>query len=295
MRRPIKFAMSSAEFIPLNCLAALRFAGADVASFLQGQLSADMENMPQDEWRRAAYCTPQGRIVATMSLARLDDGVVAFLPASAADAVATRLSRFVLRAKVVISRISSPVCVAGAEEADEKFNDATSDRKARREGDFLFLDEGGSCSLRVDLSSKEAGESDLGNVSDKASAAWRRLQILRGVPWIGGETAEKFIPQHVNWDLLGGVDFKKGCYVGQEIIARLYYLGNVKRRGWIMSGEGAPPAPGSKIEEADVVDAVPNGGRFSAFVSAPRGVADLMPPPYPLPSAEEDKKSRPKL
>lgn len=271
-------------------LAVACFDGADAATFLHGQLSADIAEMPPGKWRRAAYCSPKGRALATMIVARRAEGFVVLLPASLADSVAAALSRFVLRAKVKISR---PPCAISARVSGEDFAVSEDGGEAAEENGGMEIDEGGGAFLRLRFDSEsEAAAGD--------DSAWRRMQILRGVPWIDSAVSGQFVPQYFNWDLLGGVSFRKGCYVGQEIIARLHYLGNVKKRGYILRGDGPPPAAGAKIGAAEVINAESDGGGFAAFVVAPRDFAEspenrTTEPPYGLPSAADDQKPKPKV
>lgn len=287
-----------ATFAPLDSLSVICFDGADAGAFLQGQLSADIAALPPQHWLRAAYCSPKGRALATMLLARRgEDQFAAFVRADIAESLASSLSRFVLRAKVKISR---PSCMVEACVSDQAA--ASDNGQAREEDGALWVEEGGGACLRVRfVDSDSQSHSD----SSSADAKWQRMQILRGIAWIDSATADKFVPQYFNWDLIGGINFQKGCYVGQEIIARLHYLGNVKRRGYVVRGEGAPPAAGDKVGEVEVINAVCDNDSFVAFVSAPRDLGEelqwqdrtvqLSLPPYGLPSAEEDKKPRPKV
>lgn len=281
-------------FQPVGYLAAVSFDGADAANFLQGQLSADIVALPPGRWRRAAYCSPKGRALATMLVVRRGDGFIVLLAASLADSFIAGLSRFVMRAKVKITR---PSCAIDARIADDAFV-VPDGGEAREEDGALSIDEGGGACLRLRFDVAAAAGDDL---------AWRRMQILRGVPWIDSATSGQLVPQYFNWDLLGGVSFQKGCYVGQEIIARLHYLGNVKRRGYILRGTGAPPAAAEKIGAAEVINAAPADGGFVAFVIVPREsgsaaqenrpaeLAELAEPPYGLPSAAAEKKPKPKV
>jgi folate-binding protein YgfZ len=145
------------------------------------------------------------------------------------------------------------------------------------------------------------------------AAAWRQAQIAAGVPWVTAATREMFIPQMINFDCIGGVNFRKGCYVGQEIIARLRYRGKVKRRMFIAESPAnepaaKPPANGAAVfavggdEQAvgNVVIAAPREDGFAALISArldvlPKGIAltpdspaalQIRPPPYSLDEEE---------
>ena len=288
-------AENHSTFAANGYLAVASFDGAEAGAFLQGQLSADIAGLQPGRWRRAAYCSPKGRALATMIVARRGEGFVALLPASLADSVAAALSRFVLRAKVKISR---PPCAIDARVSDAAFAVSAEGGAAHEEDGALHIDEGGGAILRARFDSEPAAEDD--------DSAWRRMQILRGAPWIDAATSGRLVPQYFNWDILGGVSFQKGCYVGQEVVARLHYLGNVKRRGYILRGDGALPAAGETIGAAEVVNAASDGGGgFLAFVVAPRAAggelqwenrtARLTEPPYGLPTAEEDKKTKPKV
>ena len=222
-------------------LARVVFEGADAASFLQGQLSADTAALPNGKWTRAAYCSRQGRVLASVVLCRAgDDCYVAAVREDIADDLIARLSRFVLRAKVNMRRDDGDVV-------------------------FAFGDDGGF--------ENGGGELIVYDSSDVGGDDWQQWEIARGVPWVGKATQEMFLPQFINLDLLGGVDFKKGCYVGQEVVARLHYRGSVKRRAMVVAGDGKPPEEGAKITDGggvnagEVVNAAANGGGFTALAA----------------------------
>ncbi len=277
-------------FTPAGYLSAVFFCGTDAAAFLQGQLSADVAGMSPGCWRRAAYCSPKGRALATMIIVRrTEDEFVALLPESVAGFVVDRLSRFILRAKV---RILRPPCAIEARVSDNHDSGLLRGGDVREEDGALYVDEGGGAILRVRLESAAVAGDD---------SAWRLMQIMRGVPWIDAAVSDRLVPQYFNFDLLGGVDFRKGCYVGQEIVARLHYLGNVRRRGYILRGGGEIPADTA----TEIVNAVAARDGFFAFVVASReteknmrgedGERELREPPYGLPTAEEDQKPKPKV
>lgn len=272
---------------PINQLAAVEFVGADAASFLQGQLTINSETLQAGAWRRAAYCSRQGRIITCGILCRLaaDDGEQRFLwivAADSADDVTTQLRRFILRAKVRTAILSAAFFGGSGKTPAAAAGDVVVD------GDTLSLDDG----LRVTLNAA-------GNNADGDNQAWARTEIKRAVPWISAKTRELFIPQFVNFELLGGVNFDKGCYVGQEVIARLHHLGQVKRRGVILAGAAAPPPPGTVVSDSDgnnageIVNSASDGDGFIALASVklsrmttPLFVGDSAvkptPPPYPL-------------
>ena len=283
-------------------LAAVSFVGADAASFLQGQLTANTQTLLPGRWRRAAYCSRQGRVLVCGLICRLPhDDADHFLFIVAADTAAdmtTQLRRFILRAKVRTETVAA-VFTAG--------NVSTTPPAA--EGDLIAVDG----AWRVDENGEQGLHVYLGDTAEAAASAvvtgddddaWGRAEILRGVPWVNSQTQGLFIPQFINFELLGGVDFEKGCYVGQEIIARLHHLGKVKYRGMIICGNGPPPQAAAALMNGDdkkageVVNAIGDGdGGFVALASintslamtnggglqCNNSVVQLRRPPYPLP------------
>ena len=277
-------------FFAVNYLSAVIVDGKECAAFLQGQLTADVAGLPSGEWRRAAYCSVQGRILATMLMARYEEGFILLMAADLAQDFINRLSRFILRAKVKMSLSSAAIDASMAHDSAPVNIDKG---QVTINDNMVFFDEGAGAMLRVSIDSPpQMGDGD----------AWRRMQILRGIPWVDAAVRESFIPQYINWELIGGVNFQKGCYVGQEIIARLHYLGNIKRRGYIVYVATTP----SKIDipAAEIININESGGT-AAFVSMARGNVERLreypnilaveEPPYGLPSALDDKKQRPKI
>ena len=295
------------DFFANPYLAALSISGVDSAAFLQGQLSTNTDAMQPAQWRRTAYCSPKGRMIASMLIIRHStEEYIALLSAAGADDVTSRLSRFILRAKVSIRRLS-------AVESCRTNEDSPAPKTHYRgecytQNGHIVLTESDSWQLRLCLNGDDATAT---TDNPEAATDWRRGQILRGVPWIDAAAADKFIPQYVNWDLLDGIDFDKGCYVGQEIIARLHYLGNVKRRAYVAraaaENHAALPAAGDKTEDGrgEIVNAALGGGELALLISAARDIGktahwqglelSITEPPYALPSAADDHKPRPKI
>ncbi|MGI9306551.1 MAG: YgfZ/GcvT domain-containing protein [Gammaproteobacteria bacterium] len=260
----------------LSELAALRFCGADAASFLQGQLSADINALDGKRWDYAAYCSPKGRMICGMLVWReSEDSIVALTAADLADSVAQRLRMFVLRAKVSIAPAAGAVFAVfgedwnpAAENAVERFESITKISQAKVAAaiacpHFLVFADGED---GIKQAAARFGD-------DGDSAAWRRAQIAGGIAWVTAATREMFIPQTVNYDCIGGINFRKGCYVGQEIIARLRYRGKVKRRMLVVvSTDDAPPVDGSPLVDGDnqpagniVLAASRDGGGYIAL------------------------------
>jgi folate-binding protein YgfZ len=208
-------------------LGTLLVSGADARSFLQGQLSADIDALTAARPQLASCNSPQGRVQAVIWLAERSDDVALILPASMAERTATRLRKYVLRSKV---RIEAAAAVD------------LPDGHAYREQD------------------------------------WRLAGIRAGLPQVYPETHEAFVAQMLNLDLLGGVNFEKGCYTGQEIIARTHFRGAIKRRMFRFEYAGEPPPPGTRVlageqHAGDVVDAV--AGELLAVINLAQQDAQL--------------------
>jgi len=221
----------------LQGLGALRVNGADARAFLQAQLTNDVEHLPQHRARLAGWCSAKGRLLATFLVVPQAAGYLLQISRDLAPAVAKRLSMFVLRSKVTIVDVSHEtlqlgVWGAGAEvrlaalglelAKDEYALAGSAGVAAIRMGNerFLVLGPAGEVAgIEARLALQGADEAD-----------WELAEIRAGRPRVVHATQDLFVPQMVNLEALGGVDFKKGCYPGQEIVARTQYRGQLKRR-----------------------------------------------------------------
>ena len=192
--------MTRTTVCPLESWGVLRFAGPDARRFLQGQLSHDLGLLGATRPLLAGLHNPQGRVLAILRLQAADPDVLAALPAELIPAVKTQLERYILRAKLRIEDASAESIVYGV--ADE----------AHRALHILPRDAPAPAGERV------------------GAALWHLQDIVAGRPQVYAATSGKFIAQMLNLDLLDAVSFTKGCYTGQEIIARTHYLGRAKRR-----------------------------------------------------------------
>jgi folate-binding protein YgfZ len=304
----------------LSHLGLIRAEGADTESFLQGQLSNDVRLVTDGRSQLSAYCNPKGRMLAIMRLFKRDDAYFLQLPLALLEPTLKRLSMFVLRAKVKLQAepalvgigLSGPSAAAHLEkilgpcklevDASRTHNGITVIRLPGRTPRYMLL--GSVAGLQP------VWRQLTGNVTPVGAHAWRWLDIQAGLPTILPGTVEEFVPQMANLELVGGVNFKKGCYPGQEIVARMHYLGRLKQR---MIGahvqSAARPLPGTPVYAADfpgqsagkVVDAqpAPSGGydllavvqtssieKADIHLDDPQGVAlQLTALPYPLPQA----------
>lgn len=243
----------------------LSVSGADALTFLQGQTTNDILGQAEDEMRFNGYCTPKGRLLATGPLWRENQSLRQAVSRPLARALGKRLSIFVLRAKAGIEDISDTVAILGltGEPAAGALRElgieppgpmrvaCGADPTMRAIGFVPVSGIGPRWWLTVSIESLADTWARLAaRLSPVPSSWWRAGEILAGEPRIVAATSEMFVPQTVNWELVGGVSFRKGCYPGQEVVARLHYRGKPRRRSFIarLSGDAGPlPAPGSDL------------------------------------------------
>jgi folate-binding protein YgfZ len=216
----------------------VRFSGPDNLSFLQGQLSNDTNRLTAGAPLLAAYSTPQGRVVAVLHLLPHSSGVVAILPREIVLPTVERLRKYVLRAKVRIEDVSDQFAVFGRNGVDASPADglpAPDAEHAYVERDGIGVARLGSGNNRHWVIGTAQDLTRQGMVSQPAEEprmqhAWRLADIRAGLPQIYAATREMFVAQMLNLDLIDGISFTKGCFTGQEIIARTQHLGRIKRR-----------------------------------------------------------------
>ncbi|MBY4897471.1 folate-binding protein YgfZ [Cupriavidus sp. AU9028] len=248
---------------PAN-LGLIRVEGDDAATFLHSQLTNAVDDLAPGQARLAGYCSPKGRLLATFLMWRDAAGIALQLSADLQPAIQKRLSMFVLRAKAKLSDLgaaSGCVGVAGAR-GDSALSAAGLLLPA---GPWSTASEGDTTVLRLPDTDGvprwqvwgpaeriDALRERLAVTLLPADAElWDWLDIRSGLPRIVVATQERFVPQMVNFELIGGVNFRKGCYPGQEIVARSQYRGTLKRRMWLVAGEGETPAEGTEIFRTD--------------------------------------------
>ena len=246
-------------------------SGADAAEFLHSQLSNHILDLQPGEACFATYNSPRGRVLANMLVLRRADRFLLVMAADLLEATIKRLRMFVLRSKTVF-HTDSAWQVYGQSGADTGA-DAAALKFAVEEGDnglITLVLAGGN---RMVLSPSPLPDTD----HPAAAEAWQAAEILQGRPWISQPTAESCVAQMLNQHLLGGVHFKKGCYPGQEIIARAQYRGQV-RRGMAVCRSTQPVAVGSKVE-ADgeevgiVINSAAHDGAFVLLAVIKHGAA----------------------
>jgi folate-binding protein YgfZ len=280
---------------PLAHLGFLRIHGADAETFLQGQLSNDVRLLSDTQAQITSYNSPKGRMLALLHLLRQRDGIVAEIEQSMLEATLKRLRMFVLRSKVTLEDVSptAPALGLAGLQAVELLQAQSLPAPAhaleavqhgelrilRRLGETPRFSLHGPAPALAALRERWGADCATGTTQD-----WRRLDILGGVPTVLPQTSDHFVPQMANLDRLNGISFDKGCYTGQEIVARLHYLGQLKRRMLICRSVASDIAPGSAIYDGDETQAV-----GEVVQSAPESGGSVLSAVLQLSHAESDQ------
>jgi len=215
----------------------IRARGADAATFLQGQLTNDVLGLDAGRARLAGFCSAKGRLQASFVVWKAgDDEFLLACSASLLAATLKRLSMFVLRAKCKLSDASDEILLwglAGGAATAALGNAATWERRERDGAAVIRLPDAEG-TTRALFAAPPGVEPPAAPAL--ALATWRWLEVRSGIVTIEAATVDRFVPQMVNFELVGGVDFQKGCYPGQEVVARSQYRGTTKRRTFLFDG-----------------------------------------------------------
>jgi tRNA-modifying protein YgfZ len=231
----------------------IRAQGADAAAFLHGQLTSDFAQLDTTQARLAGYCSAKGRLLASfIGWKRSEEEVLLACSADLLPATLKRLSMFVLRAKCKLSDASAewPLWGVAGPSAAAWLGGALPGQawgRSTREGAEVIRLPDADGAVRT-LIALPTGAPTLPAPPLPALdlAAWQWAETASGVARIEAATVDRFVPQMLNYELLGGVDFKKGCYPGQEIVARSQYRGTIKRRSFLFTSE-APMHAGQEV------------------------------------------------
>jgi tRNA-modifying protein YgfZ len=265
----IKVCMNIPEPMRRDPFGALLVSGPDARNFLQGQLTADVQRLSADNVLLAACNSAQGRVQAVLWLVERGDGIALLMNQALLQQTLTRLRRYVLRAKVTLEAERLQIALTSGAELTATL---TEDRTHRQVDERSYVRLPGHSHLLMIAPASESFAADW-----SASSTWHAEHLRAGLPEIYPQTHEQFVAQMLNLDLLDGIDFEKGCYTGQEIIARTHFRGAIKRRMFRFSARCPAPAPGTRLltgdqHAGDVVDviAVDGGCELLAVVSLPQ-------------------------
>ncbi len=301
----------------LGQFGALRVSGEEAQTFLQNLLSNDIREVSATRAQLGSFNSPKGRMLASMLIWRKDEDYLLQLPRDLCEPMRKKFGMYVLRAKVKISDASGEIVSLGLSGADaqeilgKQFGELPQGPlgfiDTEQAGVLKFSD---TC-FQINTTARYAPaiwQSLSQHARPAGSLCWDWLNIRAGIPVILPQTQEQFVPQMINFDLIGGLSFKKGCYPGQEIVARMQYLGKLKRRMYLAHLDvSEAPQPGDELFSADMegqgsgmivnVSLAPGGGYDLLAVlqvssresqtmhwKSPQGEAlQFLPLPYPLP------------
>ncbi len=224
----------------------IRASGPEAASFLHGQLTQDVMHLDEAQARLAGYCSAKGRLLASfVTWRRGPEEILLACSADLLPGVLKRLTMFVLRAKCKLTDASAEWPLWGlAGDVAAVAPDPTWARGVVGSADVLRLPDAVVHGHAVPRALWAGADTPAGAVLD--ADAWRWLEVHSGVARITAATSEQFVPQMVNLELVGGVNFQKGCYPGQEVVARSQYRGTLKRRGHLVEADVAL-RPGQEV------------------------------------------------
>lgn len=234
---------AAAVTVPLPRLGVIRAQGEEAAKFLHGQLTNDFSLLGLSEARLAGFCSPKGRLLASfVGFKRAHDDILLVCSRDLLPAVLKRLSMFVLRAKLKLSDASEAFQVRGlagtdAAAAPWRKTDGTDGSHT------ITLHPAAGQGRALWIAPAETTAPALPALSD---ARWDWLEVMSGVARVSQPVVEAFVPQMLNHESVGGVNFKKGCYPGQEVVARSQFRGTLKRRAYLVAAD-APLAAGQDV------------------------------------------------
>jgi folate-binding protein YgfZ len=277
--------ISHGGMVPLTHWGLIRARGADTVKFLQGQLTNDVASMGQSEARLAGFCSAKGRLQASFVVWKLSpDEVLLACAASVLAPTLKRLSMFVLRAQCKLTDASAELALYGA--LDNSARSLMGDATVWSKRDV----QAGTLVRLPDVHQRPRCMMALAPVDAQPTQAsldsWRLLEVQSGIATIEAATVEQFVPQMLNYELVGGVDFQKGCYPGQEVVARSQYRGTIKRRTFLfeceaMASAGQEVFHGTQAEQPAgmVVNAapLPDGVKWAALVELKLASLDGQP------------------
>lgn len=283
----------SAHYALLEREALLHLTGPDSLTFLQGQTTCDTRKVDSGTTVAGAYCTPQGRMVCDFQLGQVgEEHFLLRLRADIAEAAVSTFGKYIVFSKAELDpqRRDWQVVACWGDTVGEALREiigglpAGPNQAMAGEGYLLVqVDEAGT-QFEAWLDMAQHGdhfETIQQHLEPGDSAAWEALQIRAGLGRVEGGTVEEFLPQMLNYDVVGHVAFDKGCYTGQEIVARLHYRGKAKRRMYLAESSQLPPLPagtalsaiGSESNAGTVVNSVASEGAALYLVSATESAA----------------------
>ena len=244
--------MKHTYFSPLDHFGSVSLTGPDAPKFLQGQITCDVSKVTQSQGQAGAYCTPKGNVIANFDLLAHTDTLLLHMPLGMVAAVQKAMAKYIVFSKAELQDSSNDWCrfAVWGDEAKECIKDAfglAPDRQLSciQDAGSLVWGTQSAASEFIAYCRPEAKTQVIALLGQRASLAdvdaWEALQINHGLMYVTAEISDSYVPQMLNLQATGAIDFKKGCYTGQEIVARMQYLGKLKRHlfiGQVNTSEG---------------------------------------------------------
>lgn len=279
----LKAAASDTVLAPLMQFGVIRASGEDAAGFLHNLFSNDVQHLGRERAERCGFCSPKGRLLADFLIWREGQDYLLQLSADILPGMLKKLGMYVLRSKVKLSDASEDLVLLGiAGSGTAAAIKALGVDNPPTQYDVVRF--GGGAAIRLDerrtqlAVHADAAERVWGLLAPLArpvgTPAWRWLEIEAGIPHITLATQEEFVPQMANLELIGGVSFTKGCYPGQEVVARTKYLGKVKRRTYRAHLDDSCPHPGTDLFSPELPDQ--SCGKVIEAAPSPAGGCELL-------------------
>lgn len=246
---------------PISRLSVLTVSGSDAAFFLQGQTTCNINELTEYKGSFAAFCNPKGRTICTFFIIRQDETFLLILPSELLEKVTKKLQLYILRSDVQLNNLSEEFSLIGltcSDPAGSSLNLPDQKYTATSRNDMKMIRFPGMLPRFMIIGPTQPAIELWTELSEDLkfrtanSGDWSYLDLVSGIPWLNSETSEQYIPQMINLDQLDGISFNKGCYTGQEIVARTHYLGKSKRQMFLAETiSGEPVAFGMNIVDGE--------------------------------------------
>jgi len=236
--------MKNTFYCPLQEFGSLSLSGQDARTFLQGQVTCDVTHVSSTQGQAGAYCTPKGNVIANFDLLDFDATLMLHMPLSMVDSVKNAMAKYIVFSKAELTNSTDQwqrIALWGDQATDcltllEATIPDVRHSVSNFDGGFVWANNSATNEYII-YCNAQASDRVMGLLQDNASLAdesvWQALQISQGLAYVCAETTDSYVPQMLNLQATGAINFKKGCYTGQEIVARMQYLGKLKRHLFI--------------------------------------------------------------
>lgn len=314
----LRFLGNRSGYVLLEHKQIVRISGPGTDKFIQGQFSQHVDEITESQSLRAAACTPKGRAYCLTRFVRDGDDLLMELDTNLAEPTLNQLRKYLMLFRgtsMEVLESAQLMGLIGQEAAVVVAGDGA--RSLTEPGQVLQTDNGFLVRIedmagpvpRYEFWQPDGGITSPGDIDPLSTDDWNASSIAAGVPWLTNDTTENYVPQMLNLQHLQGIHFKKGCYTGQEVVARMHFLGQLKKSLFRLNFQGinTAPAPGTKLQAGgknagEVINSVMTGSDHGTLLAVLRHDAaeaalaldgkdsvtlQLDTLPYPVPEREE--------